>query len=110
MSDLPFWVYDIILIVLLGLIYTFRKTTCIVILFRIIGGLSMMVLGGLFFFVGLKMMGAFTELERKAGAQVVFSDTPVFLGSPEAWVVIGLGLFIGGIVLFYSFFKRKTVK
>ena len=52
------------------------------------------------------MMSAFAEIERNAGANVVFEDAPVFLGSPEAWIFVGILMIIGGIYNLYQFFKK----
>ena len=111
MNDLPVWPIVITGSLIVGGYFALRNKTCSAIFYRIIAGVCLMVLGGLLFLApGLAMMGAFAETERKAGAQVVFTDTPIFLGSPEAWVVVGLVMIVAGAYLVYSFFKRPATK
>jgi hypothetical protein len=111
MNDLPIWPIVITGSLIVGGYFALRNKTCSAIFYRIVAGVCLMALGGLLFlYPGLKMMGAFAETERKAGAQVVFTDTPIFLGSPEAWVLVGLVMIVAGGYLIYSFFKRPATK
>jgi len=111
MNDMPIWFGLIVFaVVFVGGYFAVRNKTCSAIFFRLIGGLCLIAVGMVFLLPGLKMMGAFAETEKKAGAQVVFTDTPIFLGSPEAWIIVGLGMILGGGYLFYSFFKRLRTK
>jgi hypothetical protein len=52
------------------------------------------------------MTKAFADMERSAGANVVFEDAPFFLGSPEAWIFLGIVMIVGGIYSLYVFFKE----
>ena len=105
------WVgLGITVLVSVGGYFILRNKTCSTIFYRLVAGISLIVVGGMILIPGLEMMRAFAPLEQKAGAQVVFTDTPIILGSPEAWVFIGAVMIIGGGYLVYSFFKRPATK
>ena len=85
MNDLPIWPIVITVSLIVGGYFALRNKTCSAIFFRIVAGVCLMALGGLLFlYPGLAMMGAFADTERKAGAQVVFTDTPIFFRQPRS--------------------------
>jgi len=104
-------VYAIELLVLVGVFFLFRKLlqkrSCSTILLQFIGGIFLILGGVIFLYPGLEMTRSFAGREQSTGLDVVFTDTPFFLGSPEAWIAVGVILIIAGIYTLYRFFKGQ---
>ena len=113
MNNSPGFFFFIVIIVVIiagavGAFFLLRKLlrhkSCSTIFF----GILLIMGGGVFLYPGIEMMKAFAETEKKTGAQVVFVDAPIFLGSPEAWIFIGAVMIIAGIYFLYRSFKPST--
>jgi uncharacterized membrane protein YhaH (DUF805 family) len=83
-----------------------RDKSCSTVFFQFVGGIALFIGGFIFLIPGLEMTKAFADMERSAGANVVFEDAPFFLGSPEAWIFLGIVMIVGGIYSLYVFFKE----
>ncbi len=105
----------LLIFVMVGVFFLFRfllrkivrDKSCSTVFFQFVGGIALFIGGFIFLVPGIEMTKAFADMERNAGANVVFEDAPFFLGSPEAWIFLGIMMIFGGIYSLYVFFKKE---